>query len=893
MPKNIYRIVKIEDVDTDLVKQLCNFLELFDVKEEEIQKVLAQRINASPGLGDESDVNPYSLPISLEPIERWNNFQLGLLEQYTGQLRSKLYGSETISQKPEIEQRSEKTRLEIYSLTPIEKSQSNPEPQTQTLPIAIFDVHGVCNQTCPYCVAKRSKDFGPIVKPEPMKKIRSFFKEHGPFNIVFTGGEPLITPGIWDFFKFLVNEGHLISLQTNLKVGADLFSQAVSPEQTGWILTTFHSVELKRFECYLRNIRMLKKKGYPLVVKLILDDSMLKEFVSIYDTLKKNGIGVILSPLINFPPNSEPFPKQYTPEQWSLIAPRITLRSSWLYFAGGWRSRGALCYAGSKVFYFRPWAPRGRIDGCAHSFPRNIGSLYTNKFSPLKEPVRCGLDLCICDFNYYTGIIPKLDDSKHFKTLLSGKVQPVPFSAYFEYIKQADIYPLIDLQPIISKINLVKDIRNWAGSVKSVVAKRGSNQFVHSSTMSESFGEGRSRLLGNSQTPSYISIEKPSTEWKMDIAKTLNQQGEELFIKGDTKGALNAFLKAIEIDPNLAVAYNNLGVLYWQAREVKNALGHFKKALKLDPYDRNIILNCGKVLTDLGKIEDAKEVYSYYLKKNPNDEEISRLLADIEVHHSTSEATLIKPEQIGPINIPIVSVQDLHKKLGFETPINYPKTSLEKPLNQWKMEIDDAPIFRYIYRNFRPRRHLEFGTWQGTGVVYCLEECDATVWTINLPFGENKKNGYPAYAHYPEELPSVREWAKKIGLPEKATYRTDSIGFIGRRYLEKELGHRVCQIYCDSRKWDISNYPPGFFDTILIDGGHTKDIVINDTRKAFRLLRQGGIVMWHDFCPPVFKQFECTHGVMEAISQDWDWVNSRTNQLFWIYPSWILLGVKK
>ena len=91
MPKNIYRIVKIEDVDTDLVKQLCNFLELFDVKEEEIQKVLAQRINASPGLGDESDINPYSLPISLEPIERWNNFQLSLLERYTGQLCSKLY----------------------------------------------------------------------------------------------------------------------------------------------------------------------------------------------------------------------------------------------------------------------------------------------------------------------------------------------------------------------------------------------------------------------------------------------------------------------------------------------------------------------------------------------------------------------------------------------------------------------------------------------------------------------------------------------------------------------------------------------------------------------------------------------------------------------------------
>ena len=378
------------------------------------------------------------------------------------------------------------------------------------------------------------------------------------------------------------------------------------------------------------------------------------------------------------------------------------------------------------------------------------------------------------------------------------------------------------------------------------------------------------------------------TEIRPDLPDSMNLKAERKFQNGEREEAKSIFLKLIERWPTFSPAYNNLGVICWEAGDIQQALNYFAKALELAPNDRVVVLNCVKVLMDLQRVEDAKKLYSDYLRENPPDVEISQVLGDFQMQQYISLEM-----SRDTLHIPIVSVRDLHKKLGFETPINYPKTSLEKPLNQWKMEIDDAPIFRYIYRNFRPRRHLEFGTWQGTGVVYCLEECDATVWTINLPFGENKKNGYPAYAHYPEELPSVREWAKKIGLPEKATYRTDSIGFIGRRYLEKELGHRVCQIYCDSRKWDISNYPPGFFDTILIDGGHTKDIVINDTRKAFQLLRQGGIVMWHDFCPPVFKQFECTRGVMEAISHQWDWVNSRTNQLFWIYPSWILLGVKK
>jgi hypothetical protein len=84
----------------------------------------------------------------------------------------------------------------------------------------------------------------------------------------------------------------------------------------------------------------------------------------------------------------------------------------------------------------------------------------------------------------------------------------------------------------------------------------------------------------------------------------------------------------------------------------------------------------------------------------------------------------------------VVSVIDLHERLGFATPLEYPQGSMNKSFADWKMEVDDAPILRYIYRHVRPRRHLEFGTWEGTGACYCLDECDAHVWTINLPDGE-------------------------------------------------------------------------------------------------------------------------------------------------------------
>lgn len=241
------------------------------------------------------------------------------------------------------------------------------------------------------------------------------------------------------------------------------------------------------------------------------------------------------------------------------------------------------------------------------------------------------------------------------------------------------------------------------------------------------------------------------------------------------------------------------------------------------------------------------------------------------------------------IDIPFVHVKELHTNLNFPSSIDYLQNSLNKPLEKWNMEVDDAPIFRYIYRNFKPKRHLEFGTWQGMGVTYCLEECNTTVWTLNLFEGEK----VAAYSHYPVELPELQSWAKRIGMPHKNNYQTDSFGFVGRYYLEKNFGNRVCQIYCDSRQWDTSNYPDGFFDTVLIDGGHQPDIVVNDTEKALPLLRSGGIMMWHDFCPPIFQKFEPTRGVMEAIYSMWHMLNQEMTKIFWIKPSWILLGIKK
>jgi hypothetical protein len=216
------------------------------------------------------------------------------------------------------------------------------------------------------------------------------------------------------------------------------------------------------------------------------------------------------------------------------------------------------------------------------------------------------------------------------------------------------------------------------------------------------------------------------------------------------------------------------------------------------------------------------------------------------------------------------------------------------------MEEDDAPILQYLYRVHQPRRHLEFGTWQGWGTVLCLEACEATVWTINLPTGEIRPDGTWAYGQRILDATNapcgiiVETYGQDESGP--CTYhRTDAEGYIGRFYREKGLNHRVCQILCDSRKWDTSNYPAGFFDSVLIDGGHQPDVVMSDTKKALPLLRSGGLMIWHDFCPlpEIRSQFESVKGVTLGLEPLFPELGIQLERLFWINPSWILVGIKK
>jgi len=77
----------------------------------------------------------------------------------------------------------------------------------------------------------------------------------------------------------------------------------------------------------------------------------------------------------------------------------------------------------------------------------------------------------------------------------------------------------------------------------------------------------------------------------------------------DAVQAAEAFRRAVELDPGLADAHVNLGVLLHEERDLEGAELCYRLALRADPGSATAAYNLGVVLEDLGRAGDAMEAY--------------------------------------------------------------------------------------------------------------------------------------------------------------------------------------------------------------------------------------------------------------------------------------------
>jgi predicted O-methyltransferase YrrM len=163
--------------------------------------------------------------------------------------------------------------------------------------------------------------------------------------------------------------------------------------------------------------------------------------------------------------------------------------------------------------------------------------------------------------------------------------------------------------------------------------------------------------------------------------------------------------------------------------------------------------------------------------------------------------------------------------------------------------INELALMAMVCRAVRPAIIFEIGTFRGrTALNFALnspENC--RVFTLDLPEESNVKEMAVASANRAD---ATLIGARKVGLD----------------YEGRDVSSKIVQLYGDSRSFDFSPYV-GQADLVFVDGGHTYDVVVNDTRRAIEMCRPGGVVMWHDFAN-YGDYHDVTRAVLDCVGGD-------------------------
>ncbi len=134
----------------------------------------------------------------------------------------------------------------------------------------------------------------------------------------------------------------------------------------------------------------------------------------------------------------------------------------------------------------------------------------------------------------------------------------------------------------------------------------------------------------------------------------------------------------------------------------------------------------------------------------------------------------------------------------------------------------------------RARRLFEFGTCTGktTYLWAANAPADAVVTTLTLA---------------PDQL---SEYTAAAGdNPDDTRAAAAESAFDRFLYTGTPEAAKIEQLYGDSKAFDETPYL-GRCDLVFVDGSHAFSYVKSDTEKALRMVRPGGLVLWHDYRGP-------------------------------------------
>lgn len=131
-----------------------------------------------------------------------------------------------------------------------------------------------------------------------------------------------------------------------------------------------------------------------------------------------------------------------------------------------------------------------------------------------------------------------------------------------------------------------------------------------------------------------------------------------------------------------------------------------------------------------------------------------------------------------------------------------------------------------LIRLLNPKTIFEFGTFDGTTTLQMAlnSEEDTRIYTLNIPLDIQK-------SHLQSDSGDVLFKEKFV---------------IGKKFLNNNFSKKINQILADSALYDYSTHFDSV-DMLFIDGSHSYAYVEHDTEQALKMIKNGGVILWHDY----------------------------------------------
>jgi tetratricopeptide (TPR) repeat protein len=124
------------------------------------------------------------------------------------------------------------------------------------------------------------------------------------------------------------------------------------------------------------------------------------------------------------------------------------------------------------------------------------------------------------------------------------------------------------------------------------------------------------RVERNIITALIVMIVTNFTFAQLSAEDSLLQEAANYMNNGYYKSAVNSLEKLLEINPNSARAYGELGCVYNMQGDFDEAIEMYHKCIKLDSSAIPIIMNLGNAYIDIGELDSAIAVHKFLIAKD-------------------------------------------------------------------------------------------------------------------------------------------------------------------------------------------------------------------------------------------------------------------------------------